>query len=195
MTSKSHDDGGCACGGGLADPGRRSALALILAGAGTLMLGSMGLAAGFLSNAIGRKTDHPWIRLGRVDDTDVLNVETFQRHIVQVAHEHAWVSKRVPVDIYIKDRVDQQGKPETPLALLSTCSHLGCSVKWSRDAGQFKCPCHGGTYDDQGEVVSGPPPRALTQLEVKIEGDDCFVRLPEAGGGSANSADGGGATV
>lgn len=188
---------GCACCGAPADPGRRSALAVILAGAGTLVLGSMGLAAGFLSNALRRKADRPWIRLGRVDDTDVLNVETFQRHVVQVEHEHAWVRKRVPLDIYIKDQI-KDGKPAPPLALLSTCSHLGCSVKWIRQESRFKCPCHGGIYDERGGVVSGPPPRALTRLEVKIEDDQCFVRLPgtdgESGGAGA-VAERGGATV
>lgn len=181
---------GCACCGAPADPGRRWALAVILAGAGTPVLGSMGLAAGFLSNALGRKADRPWIRLGRVDDTDVLNVETFQRHVVQVKHQHAWVRKRVPLDIYIKDQI-KDGKPAPPLALLSTCSHLGCSVKWNRQESQFKCPCHGGIYDERGGVVSGPPPRALTRLEVKIEGDDCFVRLPQTGGGSGGGETGG----
>ncbi len=190
------DEKNCPCCAGLTDPGRRSALAVILAGAGTLVLAPLGLAGGFLSNSLGRKADRPWIKLGRVDDFDVLNVETFQRHILQVEHEHGWIRKRAPLDIYIKDLY-----PKPPLAFQSTCSHLGCSVKWEAGDKQFKCPCHGGLYNEQGEVVSGPPPRPLTQLEVKIEDEQCFVRLPgpdseaggsqEAGGAGAAAGDGG----
>jgi Rieske Fe-S protein len=177
--------GDCACEEAPAQPQRRTALAVIVAGAGSLVLGSAALAAGFLSNALGRARQRPWIKLGSVEDTDVLNVDTFQRHVVQIEHVHAWKTQRVPLDIYIKDRY-----PDEPIALLSTCSHLGCSVKWKGESGSFDCPCHGGRYDEEGRVIAGPPPRPLTRLEVKIENDDCFVRLPDAGGDTTESGAG-----
>jgi nitrite reductase/ring-hydroxylating ferredoxin subunit len=183
-------ESGCPCRGGLADPGRRSALGLILGTTGAMALGVVGLAGGFLSNALGRTRGRPWIRLGRVDDTDVLNVETFQHHVLQVQHVHAWEHRRVPLDIYIKDQY-----PQLPLALESTCSHLGCSVRWDAQATQFRCPCHGGTYDQQGNVIAGPPPRPLTRLEVKIEDGDCFVRMPGAGRDIADPAGTGAGSV
>ena len=68
--------------------------------------------------------------------------------------------------------------PADPVALLSKCSHLGCAVQWDGDGKKFRCPCHGGVYDEHGNVESGPPPRPLTRLDVKIENDVCFVRLP-----------------
>jgi menaquinol-cytochrome c reductase iron-sulfur subunit len=42
-------------------------------------------------------------------------------------------------------------------ALDSTCTHLGCRTRVNSDAGQIECPCHGGVYDVDGRVVSGPP--------------------------------------
>ena len=149
---------------------RRSAIAIIIGGTGALAAGALGLVAGFISNAIGRTIARPWIRIGPAEDLDV---ETFQRHLLRVDHDDAWIHKRKSLVVYIKDLY-----PNDPVVLLSKCSHLGCTVKWDVPGKKFRCPCHGGVYDEHGNVVSGPPPRPLTQLEVKIESDVCYVRLP-----------------
>jgi Rieske Fe-S protein len=59
--------------------------------------------------------------------------------------------------------------------LSATCTHARCQVSWEADSRQFQCPCHQGRYDSQGQVVSGPPPRALDDLPVVI--DDGTVYL------------------
>jgi Rieske Fe-S protein len=41
-------------------------------------------------------------------------------------------------------------------------------VNWNEVKGQFICPCHGGVYDRDGRVVSGPPPAPLTRLNVRV---------------------------
>lgn len=156
---------------------RRSALAVVLGGAAALVVGAFGLVAGFLSNALRRRPGHEWLRVGPAEDLDA---ETFQRYVLYMDTRHAWIRQRRPLSVYIKDRY-----PDDPLVLLSTCSHLGCSVRWNHGDGHFRCPCHGGRYDEQGQVISGPPPRALTRLEVKIQDDVCFVRLPAPGQGQA----------
>ena len=51
-------------------------------------------------------------------------------------------------------------------AISTICTHLGCTVK-STDVG-FACPCHGSTYDLQGDVVSGPAPKALAWYRVSL---------------------------
>jgi menaquinol-cytochrome c reductase iron-sulfur subunit len=58
------------------------------------------------------------------------------------------------------------------------CTHLGCAYGWQtqgRNAGTFYCPCHDGTYSQDGTVVSGPPPRALDELESRIEANQLMV--------------------
>ncbi len=50
------------------------------------------------------------------------------------------------------------------------CTHLGCAYTWKPDRQQFFCPCHDGIFDIDGRVISGPPPRPLDRLEVKVEG-------------------------
>lgn len=49
------------------------------------------------------------------------------------------------------------------------CTHVGCPVNWSAPAKRFFSPCHGGVFDADGRVLSGPPPRPLDRYEVRIE--------------------------
>lgn len=53
-------------------------------------------------------------------------------------------------------------------ALSATCTHLGCRVSWQPGTNQFRCPCHGGVFDREGRVVSGPPPTPLRRLNVRL---------------------------
>lgn len=49
------------------------------------------------------------------------------------------------------------------------CTHLGCPVRWLPDAELFLCPCHGGVYNKDGQVVAGPPPKALFHYPVRVQ--------------------------
>ncbi len=62
--------------------------------------------------------------------------------------------------------IDKQG--ETIHAFSATCSHLGCRVTWDAAKAQYLCPCHGGAYDRDGRVVSGPPPTPLARVNVRV---------------------------
>ncbi len=55
------------------------------------------------------------------------------------------------------------------LALSRTCTHLGCSVTWNEAEGKFVCPCHGSSFNLQGEVLTSPAPRPLDCYPVRIE--------------------------
>ncbi|MBI5189500.1 MAG: Rieske (2Fe-2S) protein [Nitrospirae bacterium] len=57
----------------------------------------------------------------------------------------------------------------------ATCTHLSCLINYNRLKDEFVCPCHGGVFDKDGNVVSGPPPRPLERLPVKVEGGDVMV--------------------
>jgi cytochrome b6-f complex iron-sulfur subunit len=54
-------------------------------------------------------------------------------------------------------------------ALSAICTHLGCIVEWQQDKQIFFCPCHAGVFDDNGRVISGPPPRPLPEYGLKIK--------------------------
>ncbi|MEI6208465.1 MAG: Rieske (2Fe-2S) protein [Desulfuromonadales bacterium] len=53
-------------------------------------------------------------------------------------------------------------------ALSAVCPHLGCIVQWEKGRQDFLCPCHAGYFTPDGEVISGPPPRALARLPFSV---------------------------
>jgi quinol---cytochrome c reductase iron-sulfur subunit, bacillus type len=66
---------------------------------------------------------------------------------------------------------------ETVKALDSTCTHLGCRTRVNPEARQIECPCHGGVYDLQGQVIAGPPPQALRELPARVDGSRVMVQV------------------
>jgi cytochrome b6-f complex iron-sulfur subunit len=57
------------------------------------------------------------------------------------------------------------------VAFSKVCTHLGCLVVYDKGLRKLTCPCHAGTFDLEGNVLSGPPPRSLTAVPLKVEGD------------------------
>jgi glycine/D-amino acid oxidase-like deaminating enzyme/nitrite reductase/ring-hydroxylating ferredoxin subunit len=51
-------------------------------------------------------------------------------------------------------------------ALNPTCTHAGCIVKWNQTEKSWDCPCHGGRYDVNGKVITGPPTKDLQKLDI-----------------------------
>lgn len=62
-------------------------------------------------------------------------------------------------------------------AFRAACSHLGCLVKWDPEAKEFKCPCHGGKFDRDGQVLAGPPPLALRRCKVEVKNERVKISL------------------
>ena len=62
-------------------------------------------------------------------------------------------------------------------ALDSTCTHLGCRTRFNPDTMQIECPCHGGRYDINGDVVAGPPPAPLRSLPTRIQDGRVLVEV------------------
>ncbi|MGW8273276.1 MAG: QcrA and Rieske domain-containing protein [Thermodesulfovibrionales bacterium] len=61
------------------------------------------------------------------------------------------------------------------IAFSKVCTHLGCLVAYDEDSKALICPCHAGTFDLEGNVISGPPPKPLTKLPLKVEGDNIII--------------------
>ncbi|MDR7381773.1 TQO small subunit DoxD [Promicromonospora iranensis] len=55
---------------------------------------------------------------------------------------------------------------DTFLAFLAACTHQGCPIK-PADPG-FRCPCHGSTFDDNGQVTGGPATTPLATVPVHV---------------------------
>lgn len=55
------------------------------------------------------------------------------------------------------------------------CTHQGCEVHWEPDRGHYRCPCHDGLFDADGQVLGGPPPRPLRTLSVRVQDETVTV--------------------
>src|ERR1044071_5174025 len=60
-------------------------------------------------------------------------------------------------------------------AFSAVCTHLNCTVQYQEARKEIWCACHNGVYDLHGRVASGPPPKPLDELAVKIRGDDIVL--------------------
>jgi cytochrome b6-f complex iron-sulfur subunit len=56
-------------------------------------------------------------------------------------------------------------------ALISTCTHLGCTPNYLSAENKFKCPCHGSGFRLTGINFEGPAPRPLERARVALADD------------------------
>lgn len=61
------------------------------------------------------------------------------------------------------------------MAVLATCTHLGCEVQYQSEKAQWVCPCHGSIYDSEGLPISGPAPKALSRVAVELKQDGSLI--------------------
>jgi cytochrome b6-f complex iron-sulfur subunit len=66
---------------------------------------------------------------------------------------------------------------ERVIALSAVCTHMRCILGYDRERRGFVCPCHDGRFDLAGNVLSGPPPRALPTYAVSVRAGEVFVHL------------------
>ncbi len=64
---------------------------------------------------------------------------------------------------------------EKLVARMLRCTHTGCVVKWNPDLREYLCPCHDGRFDENGNVIAGPPPLPLRSVPVLVSGDRILV--------------------
>lgn len=72
-------------------------------------------------------------------------------------------------EVPMVNRVFVVGSEKDVFALSPVCTHLGCFVNWDANKKEFICPCHGAKYTMRGEIISGPQPRPLMPLPLKVE--------------------------
>jgi cytochrome b6-f complex iron-sulfur subunit len=56
-------------------------------------------------------------------------------------------------------------------ALISVCTHLGCTPSWLEGERKFKCPCHGSGFYITGINFEGPAPRPLERAGIRLAED------------------------
>lgn len=135
----------------------------------TLILAIPGL--GFLLTPILRKGTGAWIEIGRVED---LKASTPRKATFSYVSDAGYSRKEKSGFVWaVKDETAESG-----LTVFSPiCSHTGCNVAWQPSESLFVCPCHEGRYDIDGNVFSGPPPRPLQELPLRIENGRVSIQL------------------
>jgi Rieske Fe-S protein len=109
-----------------------------------------------------RKEKVKWIEV-ELDDSAESN-PGFSRVVLEYEKKDGWLVANVKSLVYVK-----RAKEDEVIAISAACTHLGCIVTWDKKQQIFKCPCHGGKYNSEGEVISGPPPAPLRRHKTKIE--------------------------
>src|SRR2546427_4404783 len=56
-------------------------------------------------------------------------------------------------------------------AIISTCTHLGCTPNYLSAESKFKCPCHGSGFRLTGINFEGPAPRPLERARIVLADD------------------------
>jgi hypothetical protein len=83
-------------------------------------------------------------------------------------------------------RVFVVANKNSPVALLALSPHAGERVKFCRRAGTFQDE-NGDAFDRFGRYLSGPSPRGLDRVAVRIKGDDVNVQPARLAPGAARS--------
>lgn len=117
-------------------------------------------ALGVLVWPVGRVDPEEWIRIGSVDDFAV-------GRTVKVLYERSgtlpYAGASAREGAYLR-RID----PTRFVAFSIYCTHTGCPIRWHEASQLFLCPCHGGAFDRDGEVASGPPPVPLMRHDLRV---------------------------
>lgn len=165
------------------DPGRRAFLVRVVAGITGFIAAILAIPLGGFAAAPGWQASSPvrllgraipptlrgkdWASVGALEDF-VVGVPTRVVTVRQTAD--AWVSGDAPVAAFVYRRSESE-----VTAFDIHCTHLGCPLDYIGGARRFLCPCHGGVFDREGEVMAGPPPRPMIRFATRVEGGEVFL--------------------
>ena len=63
------------------------------------------------------------------------------------------------------------------VAISAVCTHVRCILGYDRERKGLVCPCHDGRFDLAGNVISGPPPKALQVYPASVRAGEVFVHV------------------
>lgn len=133
------------------DVTRREFARYLVAGAGVMAAGNVGIAAWTQLRTINTGEPRELIPLADVEIGDT--------------YLFKYPSDKDPaILVRLADR--------EVVAFSQKCTHLGCVIYFEADKDRWHCPCHEGNFEPRtGAVISGPPSRPLGRIEVEIRDD------------------------
>ncbi len=66
---------------------------------------------------------------------------------------------------------------DTYVGMSAVCTHLHCVLDWDAEKRVMDCPCHAGSFDLNGNVLSGPAPTPLERYAVETRMGRLVVNL------------------
>ncbi|MBA3945961.1 MAG: Rieske 2Fe-2S domain-containing protein [Herpetosiphonaceae bacterium] len=140
---------------------RRQFLTRLSVGLGGLGAAIVGLPViGFLLGPLFRRSPQAWRGVGAVDKFQI--GQTVEVTFLDPS-PLPWAGVAAGTAAWLRRDGQDQFR-----AFAVNCTHLGCPVRWLPDASLFMCPCHGGVFYHDGKVAAGPPPRPLSEYEVRV---------------------------
>jgi len=95
--------------------------------------------------------------------------DSVQRHTLSYKRRVGAFSETVERVVFLS----RKGNEVTCLS--AECTHLGCSVRFVAESdkgpARLQCPCHGGAFSLDGQVLSSPPARPLNRYAVRVPSD------------------------
>jgi Rieske Fe-S protein len=133
------------------DVTRREFARFLVAGAGVMAVGNVGIAA--------------WTQLRTINTGEPREIIALDQVPVGETYLFNYPSASDPAVLLRLDEAEV-------VAFSQKCTHLGCVVYFEADEDRWHCPCHEGNFDTRtGDVISGPPPRPLGRIDVEIRDD------------------------
>ena len=136
----------------------KSTAGMVSVGAALTLTGILGTAAVAPTLA---KQARQWVDAGTLDS---FPVGAIQPVMLTYERKQGFHAAMVQQPVLVRRDSEQDF-----ICFSSSCPHLGCSVAWDPLSVRFKCACHGGAFDRDGNVIAGPPPHALERLAWKVE--------------------------
>jgi len=103
-----------------------------------------------------------WSDVGKLDEFTSLTAPV--KKLIKIDQRDAWRRIVSEKPVYVLPPKDGVVRVLSPI-----CPHLGCSIPWNEDKQEFICPCHTAIFAKDGSHISGPAPRAMDDLETKVE--------------------------
>lgn len=146
---------------------RRKMMGLVVGVINLGLIGSIvGPMVGFATAPLGVKRKQKWVEL--MDEEMIQPGEVKEvNYSLRVLDGYQEVEQKYTVFL-------RRGEGEV-ICLDPACTHLGCRINYQTEQHRFVCPCHGGVFDADGKVTSGPPPKALERHPVKIENGKIWI--------------------
>ncbi|MHB1285706.1 MAG: QcrA and Rieske domain-containing protein [Leptospirales bacterium] len=96
-----------------------------------------------------------------------------ERSVWLIRHSSPQDPMSLPEDqkLGLDSKLEKQYSDPLLTVLSPICPHLGCSPQWIENKKLFICPCHHSIYELNGNRISGPAPRPMDTLPVKIGKD------------------------